>query len=599
MKHCYQTGFTLILLQFLYINNCISCGYDFIGGCSTGVSFSINGSIDSFNVADCSFGNRYQNTDFGTVRTLFLKNSRSITWESCENNVTAVALHYRIFKVGQSGAGWTILDLPEAYNTAVGPYTTRYRRANVDTDLTAGLVISQTYVIELFFRAEVDTLGNDFVPETEMIQNNQGQNYQLRFTYGGPSAAPFTVVKNMQVNPKCHGDSTGIAGVSVYGDQSGLFYAWSYVQNNFNMEFNLPAGQHYVTVTGSSGYVEIDTFTITEPDALEGDFIGVQNIGCDLSLGKATLSMSNGLAPFTYVWQDGVTTAMHNFSDSGTWSVTATDARGCKEDFSILILGGGDLQVNVTGTGKNVSPCGLGLSIALTFVAHTNATEPIFSWVLNGQIISTNDTCILVTSAFPLPIPLLSVTDDATNCSDTYYNSQLPITITEPLPPLITTTIVTNSTGTNIPDGDIYLSVIGGNGALSFLWNTGATTQNIFNLLAGEYCCTVTDGLGCTTTRCATVSAPSATLDLGSTTFKVYPTLVSAGDQIYIESLESKSPLLNTEIMDMLGIVIATSPPTMIDYKATLALPQGMASGNYILRCFNGVKWGLVRVVVY
>lgn len=61
----------------------------------------------------------------------------------------------------------------------------------------------------------------------------------------------------------------------------------------------------------------------------------------------------------------------------------------------------------------------------------------------------------------------------------------------------------------NSPDGAVYLTVIGNNPPYSYLWNTGATTQNILGVTAGTYTVTVTGANNCTFVHTANVSNPS------------------------------------------------------------------------------------------
>jgi Secretion system C-terminal sorting domain/SprB repeat len=59
-------------------------------------------------------------------------------------------------------------------------------------------------------------------------------------------------------------------------------------------------------------------------------------------------------------------------------------------------------------------------------------------------------------------------------------------------------------------DGAIGILVDGGTPNYSFVWSNNATTQDIYNLSAGTYTVTVTDGFGCTTTSSQTVSQPNS-----------------------------------------------------------------------------------------
>jgi hypothetical protein len=57
-------------------------------------------------------------------------------------------------------------------------------------------------------------------------------------------------------------------------------------------------------------------------------------------------------------------------------------------------------------------------------------------------------------------------------------------------------------------NGNIEVSVTGGHGYNSYAWNNGATTASIYNVTAGTYALTVTDGKGCTATSQFEVAQP-------------------------------------------------------------------------------------------
>jgi hypothetical protein len=57
--------------------------------------------------------------------------------------------------------------------------------------------------------------------------------------------------------------------------------------------------------------------------------------------------------------------------------------------------------------------------------------------------------------------------------------------------------------------GNIEITVTGGHGSFAYAWNTGATTDAIYNLTAGTYAVTVSDSKGCTTSETFTVAQPT------------------------------------------------------------------------------------------
>jgi hypothetical protein len=67
---------------------------------------------------------------------------------------------------------------------------------------------------------------------------------------------------------------------------------------------------------------------------------------------------------------------------------------------------------------------------------------------------------------------------------------------------------VTNVTTYGGSDGAISITVADGTTPYQYIWNTGATTQNLLNIPAGSYMLTVTDSTGCLITGSIQVTQP-------------------------------------------------------------------------------------------
>lgn len=65
-------------------------------------------------------------------------------------------------------------------------------------------------------------------------------------------------------------------------------------------------------------------------------------------------------------------------------------------------------------------------------------------------------------------------------------------------------------------NGAITLTVAGGTSPYTFIWSSGATTQNLTSLSAGNYFVTINDANSCSTTASAVITEPS-TVILSST----------------------------------------------------------------------------------
>jgi hypothetical protein len=150
----------------------------------------------------------------------------------------------------------------------------------------------------------------------------------------------------------CNGGSNGSATVTLtggtapytYSNSSGVFLQTSNAVSVFN---NLPPATYPFTVTDGAGCSVNLSVTISQSSSLSitatvvrGDF---EN-SCD---GEATINVTGGTAPFTYVWSDGVTTSSNTRTDlcgppagSGVpvqYTVVVTDANGCPGSTSFLI----------------------------------------------------------------------------------------------------------------------------------------------------------------------------------------------------------------------------------------------------------------------
>jgi hypothetical protein len=105
-----------------------------------------------------------------------------------------------------------------------------------------------------------------------------------------------------------------------------------------------------------------------------------------------------------------------------------------------------------------------------------------------------------------------AIVRDANGCVgffETTVDTLAPIAIASTVAP-----VACNADNT----GNIEITVTGGHGSFAYAWNTGATTDAIYNLTAGTYAVTVTDSKGCTASETFTVAQPTVlTADITNT----------------------------------------------------------------------------------
>lgn len=233
----------------------------------------------------------------------------------------------------------------------------------------------------------------------------------------------------------------------------------------------------YITVfTGPS----ID-FTITEP-LCNGD-----------ANGSIDITVSNATLPLTYSWSNGATTEDLTNVAAGTYVVTVTDALGSVVQETIELTQPVALGVTVDVTDETtVNGCD-GTAMANP----TGGTAPFtYAWS-DGQLTQT-------ASGLCAGVYTVTVTD-ANGCQVTTSRVINPPSCD----------LDVNVTGqpvdcNNGADGSVLATPVTAqnNTPFTYLWNTGATTQQITGVTAGPYSVTVTDSIGCTASGSFTVTEP-------------------------------------------------------------------------------------------
>ena len=165
-----------------------------------------------------------------------------------------------------------------------------------------------------------------------------------------------------------------------------------------------------------------------------------------------------------------------------------TDANGCTDDASGTVSQPSDLEVSLDSVALDC----FGDSTAVLTATVSGGTAPF------GYLWSNGDTTATISG---LMAGSYGVTvTDANGCA---VSDGTQVTA----PAIIA--LVADGMGENCPgdeDGSIDLMVSGGTEPYSYLWSTGATTQDISGLAAGVYSVTVTDANGCDEETTGTVA---------------------------------------------------------------------------------------------
>lgn len=306
---------------------------------------------------------------------------------------------------------------------------------------------------------------------------------------------PATLVANTinQVNVSCSGGNNG----SVTANPSGGTIPYSYLWMPGNVTTatlgNASAGTYTLTVTDKNNCTAQKIITITQPTALAATAV-IGNVSCPSgNNGSVKIVPSGGYAPYTYLWLPvNKTTATISNLVAGTYTVTVTDAIGCKLTVAQTVTQ--PLPISITFAATGVSCFGGTDGTANAIV--TGGTPPYsYKWsVGNGTTASI--------AGLGIGTYTVTVTDNA-GCK-----AAASVAIKQPT--LLTATITTiNETCNYLNDGSVSASASGGIPPYKYAWQPMAdTTTFADSLSAGTYTLTVTDSKGCMKTISATVQEP-------------------------------------------------------------------------------------------
>jgi hypothetical protein len=307
----------------------------------------------------------------------------------------------------------------------------------------------------------------------------------------------FSVATNSSTNLTSYGSNDGAASITVTGSNPTYSYLWSNGATTQNLS-GVAAGTYSVTVTDSKGCKATlpSNITLTQPPAMVVTPT-ITNVDCyGNSTGAISISISGGASPYTYQWNDGVSTQNRTSLKAGNYTVTVTDVNGASK-----------------ATGFSVTQPSAALTLSEThsnLVCSNSAANGTVSLTVTGGTISYTFAWTKSSDG-----TYSSTSQNLTNLSTGTYNVNVTdnkgctanksIIITKPSALNISSSI-TAPTCAPATDGAINLSVSGGTSSYTYNWGGGITSQNRSSLGAGTYSVTVTDVNGCTATSSSTLS---------------------------------------------------------------------------------------------
>jgi gliding motility-associated-like protein len=323
--------------------------------------------------------------------------------------------------------------------------------------------------------------GNTWSPNGETTQSinvSTSGNYFTTVTdINGCSATSnvVSVIVNNPIAPVSLGNDIIQCGgnVTLNAGNPGATYLWSNGLTNQTISVS-NSDSFFVEVTNACGTVTSDTINITINSL---PFPPTISPGGPVVFCQGNSVVLNSSEAIGNTWSTGATTPSIIISNSGTYTVTYTDANGCTAISSPLIVTE-DFPLSAPNLGGPYVQCAG--TVLLDAGPGTGSTSFQWSTGATAQSIAVSQTGIYNVVL--------------TNSCGSVQSSNAQVTINPiPLTPVITPLGQTTfCTGNSL--------ILSSSIANSIIWSTGQTTQTITVTQSGNYSVTFNDGNNCSAT---------------------------------------------------------------------------------------------------
>ncbi|MFW5659339.1 MAG: T9SS type A sorting domain-containing protein, partial [Bacteroidota bacterium] len=337
----------------------------------------------------------------------------------------------------------------------------------------------------------------------------------------------------------------------------------------------LAPGTYLVKARSGAGCASpVDTVTIIDA----GGFTvspAITDISC-VGETDGSISLTTGAAaasPLTYTWTPNVGNgATVSGLAAGTYDVMVVDANGCQGSASATVDDPGQIQPSpdvsdVSCFGENDGSIDLALTVGGT---------PPYEFSIDGG------ASFLAEDFFDNLSPGTYDVEgrDANGCAFSVGT----FTLEEP-DVLAVTPAVTDASDLSASDGEISLSVTGGNPPYDYDWTPALpNTPNVVGLSPGEYTIVIEDDRGCSLTETLTVGPTSSVSEaFPGLEIALFPVPFTSELTLQLENVPNGTTELQFELYDALGKLVYTAEQAIGAGTISLSVDD-VAAGIYNYR---------------
>jgi hypothetical protein len=197
--------------------------------------------------------------------------------------------------------------------------------------------------------------------------------------------APTATLSTTQVDETCSA-SNGSIDLTITGGVGPFTFAWDNGATTEDIS-GLAANTYNVTVTDQNACVATTSVTITNAPTATLSTTQVDET-CSASNGSIDLTVTGGVGPFTFAWDNGATTEDISGLVPNTYNVSVTDFNGCVATTSATILSIGGPTAVTLSTYFEICTAANGSVKVNSVIGGTAA----FQYSLDGITYSLNDS---------------------------------------------------------------------------------------------------------------------------------------------------------------------------------------------------------------
>ncbi len=315
---------------------------------------------------------------------------------------------------------------------------------------------------------------------TVTVTDSEGCTDSSTTTVGDSSSPNVTATAT---STSC-GENNGTVTASTTSGTAPYTYVWSNGSTTAMLN-NLATSDYTVTVTDAAGCTDVFSTTVTSSNSPQVTAASTAT-SCGENNGTASVTATSGIAPYTYAWSNGGTSASITGLSNGSYTVTVTDAAGCIATATTNV---GASTSPIASTSGMATTCGENNGIATA--SATSGTAPYtYSWS-NGS--SNASITGLAAGSYTVTIT------DSEGCTGVSS-----ISINDSNSPIASAISSGTTCGSN--NGTATASATSGTAPYTYAWSNGLSGATQSGLSAGAYSVTVTDAAGCTGVATATVT---------------------------------------------------------------------------------------------